>query len=80
MFNSGKPTFLQLKGEKSQPTNPREEATINRLAEKSNPYCKLELDEISHRAYSSPIIQERKSSHNIVENLSDDITKVLVNH
>ena len=64
-----------------QLTNSREAATISRLERKSNPYGKMELDEISHRSYSSPIIrkfcEKWEPGQEIVEELNDDITEAL---
>ena len=55
-FILGKPTFVNAKEEKNTTVDSREAATISRLEKKSNPYGKMELNEISHRSYSSPII------------------------
>ena len=80
-FNLGKPTFVKTKDEKNLTVNPSKAETISRLARKSNPYGKLELDEISHRSYSSPIIQEFcekwEPGYEMIEDLDNDVTEAL---
>ena len=77
------PTLVRYKNEKIFYPESRKEDTIARLRKKSQPYGKLELNEISLRAYSLIPIQEFckrfKDDHNIVEDINEDVVEILEN-